>query len=273
MQLRSRLLLIDTLIVSDTRVTVNGLRHYLCDGVPKPLPSVTSILTATQSEETQRKLAAWNKLNPGVADQAATRGTWIHNSVENYLKGLRVVPPEAYRLYWQGMPELIDNLLGDGRVLWSEKPFNQPRWAKFVGDDGVGRIHYYDPQTGHGYAGCCDLIYMNAAGEIILADFKTSNGPYAARFPKKDQQLDDRIRKALISGVFKTKKTKLQLAAYKAAAEACLGIKILKTQIIVTTAVEEFNTQIFTFGPEEVERDEKAWFETVKHYYDLQEAA
>jgi len=258
--------------VSDTIVTVNGLRHYICNGVPKPLPSVTSILSATQSESTRKKLAHWNKMNPGGAEQAAERGTWIHNSVENYLRGLRVVPPEMYRLYWEGMPELLDNLLDGGRVLWSEQPFNQPAWSKYVGDDGVGRIHYYDPETGHGYAGCCDLIYMDRNAEIILADFKTSNGPYSARFPKKDQNLDEKTKKALISGVFKTKKTRLQLAAYKAAAEACLGIKIKKTQIIVTTAIKEYNTQIFTFNEEDVEKDEANWFEVVKQYYDNQNA-
>ena len=53
-------------------------------------------------------------MNPGGAEQAAERGTWIHNSVENYLRGLRVVPPEMYRLYWDGMPELLDNLLEGG---------------------------------------------------------------------------------------------------------------------------------------------------------------
>jgi len=254
--------------VSDTRVTVNGLRHYICNGVPVPLPSVTSILSATQTEETRKKLAHWNLMNPGVADQAAERGTWIHSSVENYLLGLKVVPPERYSPYWNGMPELLDELVSGGRVLWSEKPFNQPRWSSYVGDDGVGRIHYYDEKTGYGYAGCCDLIYMNQNAEIILADFKTSNGPYSARFPRKDAKVDEKTRKALISGVFKTKKTKLQLAAYKAAAEACLGIKIDKTQIIVTTAIEEFNTQIFTFGPEEVEKDEENWFQVVRQYYE-----
>lgn len=259
--------------MSDTRVTVNGLRHYICNGVPKPLPSVTSILSATQTEATRKKLAAWNLMNPGAADAAATRGTWIHNSVEDYLRGLRVIPSEQYRPYWEGMPELLDDLLDGGRVLWSEKPFNQPRWARYVGDDGVGRIHYYDEKTGHGYAGCCDLIYMNSNAEIILADFKTSNGPYAARFPNKNLKVDERTKKALISGVFKTKKTRLQLAAYKAAAEACLGIKVVKTQIIVTTAIKEFNTQVFTFGPEEVEKDEESWFQVVKQYYELNPAA
>jgi hypothetical protein len=212
-------------------------------------------------------------MNPGAADAAAERGTWIHNSVENYLRGLRVVPPQNYAPFWDGMPSLLDDLLEGGRVLWSEKPFNQPKWSQYVGDDGVGRIHYYDEKTGYGYAGCCDLIYMNSNAEIILADFKTSNGPYSARFPNKKTDIDDKTRKALISGVFKTKKTRLQLAAYKAAAEACLGIKIEKTQIIVTTAIKEFNTQIFTFGPNEVEKDEESWFQVVKDYYEQHQSA
>lgn len=258
--------------MQDTRVTINGLRHYLCNGVPKPLPSVTSILTATQSEEQQRKLAHWNKLNPGASDAAATRGTWIHNAVENYLSGLKVVPPDSYLPYWKGMPERLDEIMEGGRVLWSERPFNQPTWNKYVGDDGVGRIHYYDSITGYGYAGCCDLIYMDANAEIVLADFKTSNGPYAARFPNKNADIDDKTRKALIAGNFKTKKTRLQLAAYKLAAEECLGVKISKTQIIVTTAVEGFSTQVFTFGQKEIEKDEENWMQLVRKYYDIQQA-
>jgi hypothetical protein len=258
--------------VSETRVTINGLRHYICDGVPKPLPSVTSILTATQSEEQQRKLARWNDLNPGASAAAAERGTWIHNSVENHIRGLKVIPPNQYLPFWKGVPECLDDLLDGGRVLWSERPFNQPRWSKYVGDDGVGRIYYYDSVTGYGYAGCCDLIYMDKNAEIVLADFKTSNGPYAARFPKKDAPVDDKTRKALISGAFKTKKTRLQLAAYKLAAEACLGIKIAKTQILVTTAVENFSTQVFTFGENEILKDEAAWLALVRKYYDEQNA-
>ena len=208
-------------------------------------------------------------MNPGAADAAATRGTWIHNSVEDYLRGLKVIPSEQYKPYWKGVPELLDTLLQGSRVLWSEKPFNQPSWAKYVGDDGVGRIHYYDEATGHGYAGCCDLIYMDQNADIVLADFKTSNGPYSLRFPNKNQKIDDQMRKALISGVFKAKKTRLQLAAYKLAAEACLGLKITKTQIIVTTAIEEFNTQVFTFREEEVEEDCESWLQVLKHYYEL----
>jgi len=206
-------------------------------------------------------------MNPGVADQAAARGTWIHEATENHLRGLRVVPPESYQPFWTGVPERIDELMEGGRVLWSERPFNQPKWSKYVGEDGVGRIFYYDEDTRQGYAGCCDLIYMDHNAEIILADFKTSAGPYSSKFPNKKTNVDEKTKKALISGVFKVKKTRLQLAAYKLAAEACLGIKINKTQIIVSTPLEEYQTQVFTFGESEVEKDEIAWLNLVNKYY------
>jgi hypothetical protein len=67
--------------------------------------------------------------------------------------------------------------------------------------------------------------------------------------------------------VFKVKKTRLQLAAYKLAAEACLGIKISKTQIIVSTPIENYLTQVFTFGQSEVEKDEIAWLALVDKFF------
>ena len=254
--------------MSQTRLTLNGLRHYNCAGVPVPLASVTSILSATQSEETRKKLAHWNNLNPGVADKAAERGTWIHGATENHVRGLIVKPPREYEAYWKDLPEKMDELLEGGKVLWSEKPYTQPQWSKYVGEDGVGRIHYYDPQTQHGWAGCCDIIYRDMNGEIILGDFKTSTGPYSYKFPTKKANLNDKTRKALISGVFKLKKTQLQLAAYKLAAESCLDIKINKTQIIVSTAIPSFSVQVFTFGKDVVEKNEAQWKEIVRQYYE-----
>ena len=111
------------------------------------------------------------------------------------------------------------------------------------------------------------MIYMDNNAEIVLADFKTSAGPYSARFPNKKSNVDEKTKKALISGVFKVKKTRLQLAAYKLAAEACLGIKINKTQIIVSTPIDDYQTQVFTFGEAEVEKDELAWLALVDKFF------
>jgi hypothetical protein len=209
-------------------------------------------------------------MNPGALENAAARGTFVHNAVENWIRGLRVEPPREYFPYWEGMPERLTELLSDGKVLWSEKPYNQPQWSRYTGEDGVGRIHYYDEITGYGYAGCCDIIYIDGNGEVILGDFKTSAGPYSFRFPKAGVLMEDKLRKALISGVFKLKKTQLQLAAYKKAAESCLGIKIDKTQIIVSTPVPEFSVQVFTFGKNDIEKHEEQWMEVVKKFYNLQ---
>lgn len=206
-------------------------------------------------------------MNPGVMEKAAERGTWIHNAVENYIKGLVVAPPNEYKGYWDDMPQKLDELLEGGQVLWSEKPFNQPQWNKYVGDDGVGRIHWYDEHRDQGYAGCCDIIYRDSNGQIILGDFKTSLGPYSYKFPSTKIEIEDKLRKALISGVFKLKKTQLQLAAYKLAAERCLDIKIDKTQIIVSTALPDFSVQVFTFGENEIQKHEDQWLELLNKFY------
>lgn len=50
------------------------------------------------------------------------------------------------------------------------------------------------------------------------------------------------------------------------AAEACLGIKINKTQIIVSTPIEEYDTQVFTFGEAAVEKDEENWLQLVDKF-------
>ena len=212
-------------------------------------------------------------MNPGVADKAAERGTWIHSAVENYLMGLEVRPPKDFQPYWEGMPAQLDELLEDGTVLWSEKPINQPQWLKYVGEDGVGRIHYYDAKEQQGYAGCCDIIYRDKNGETILGDFKTSVGPYSYKFPRKSSNLAPEVKKALVSGVFKLKKTQLQLAAYTLAAENCLGIKVDKTQIIVSTPTTTWPVQVFTFSAKELEKHTESWLAILRAFYSDMAAA
>ena len=253
--------------MSQTRLTLDGLRHYICDGVHRPLPSVTSLLSATQTEEARKKLQNWGLQNPGVAEKAAERGSWIHNSVENHIRGLKVIPPKSYEPYWQDLPEKLAELLDGAKILWSEKPYNQPNWNKYVGEDGVGRLHYYDSETDEGYAGCPDIIYKDKNGEVILGDFKTSAGPYSTMFPNAKADIPETLKKSLISGVFKLKKTTLQLAAYRLAAERCLGVNITKTQIIVSTPVPEFSVQVFTFGETEIEKHTKSWKAVVREFY------
>ena len=73
-----------------TRALINGKRHYDV-GVHEKLPSVTTILQATQSDEKRKKLEEWRKrmgtqYADRVKDIAALRGTSMHSYLEGYIK-------------------------------------------------------------------------------------------------------------------------------------------------------------------------------------------
>src|SRR5210317_2244186 len=78
---------------TSTRALINGKRHYDV-GTEEKLPSVTTILSATQSEEKKESLAKWkqkvgeNKADQ-IRDQAAERGTIMHRIIEGHLLGQR----------------------------------------------------------------------------------------------------------------------------------------------------------------------------------------
>ena len=78
---------------TSTRALINGKRHYDV-GTHEKLPSVTTILQATQSEEKRKKLEEWRKRMGAqyadrVKDIAALRGTSMHTYLEGYIKGER----------------------------------------------------------------------------------------------------------------------------------------------------------------------------------------
>ena len=73
-----------------TRSTTDGLRTY--DVGNEKLPSVTTILSATQSTEKKESLARW-KASVGeeqatrIKEQAAARGTDMHTHLEHHILG------------------------------------------------------------------------------------------------------------------------------------------------------------------------------------------
>ena len=72
------------------RTLVGGKRHY--DIREEKLPSVTTILSACQSDEKKASLEAWRqRLGPKTADiardLAAERGTAMHKYLEAYIDG------------------------------------------------------------------------------------------------------------------------------------------------------------------------------------------
>ena len=71
------------------REMIDGKRHYEINGNEK-LPSVTTILSATQPIEKTESLAAW-RARVGedsatrIVDEAAARGTAMHKILEKYI--------------------------------------------------------------------------------------------------------------------------------------------------------------------------------------------
>ena len=85
---------------TSTRALIDGKRHY--DISDEKLPSVTTILSATQSEEKRKSLENWRKRMGAqyadrVKDIAALRGTSMHSYLEGYIKKrVGVLPPTLY---------------------------------------------------------------------------------------------------------------------------------------------------------------------------------
>ena len=107
-----------------------GRRHYAVDN--QKLPSVTTILSHTQSKEKQDSLAAWQarvgKENADrIKDQAASRGTAMHTLLEHYLMGekhadLTDVGQEAtmmaQKVIDEGIKGSLSEIWGSEVTLW-----------------------------------------------------------------------------------------------------------------------------------------------------------
>ena len=82
---------IDKFIYPGThREMIEGKRHYVID--EEKLPSVTTILAATQSEEKRKKLAEWRaregaKKADQIKQRAANRGSTMHKILEHRILG------------------------------------------------------------------------------------------------------------------------------------------------------------------------------------------
>ena len=142
------------------RSLIDDQRHY--DIYGDKLPSVTTILQATQTEEKKAILAKW-KQNVGeikadqIRDQAAARGTIMHRIIEGYITG-------------EGHADLSD--LGQAAGIMAQTIFKEG--LKGSMDEIWGsEITLYYPGL---YAGACDLAGIYEGQEAII-DFKQSNRP------------------------------------------------------------------------------------------------
>jgi len=221
------------------RTTIDGKRHYVLP-TGDNVPSVTTILDKTKSQESRDALNNWKKRvgerqAQEIVSSAANRGTRMHSYLEHYVKT-------------DNMKDLPGN------------PFAQPSWfmAAQIILEGFDRINevwgvevpvYYSGL----YAGTTDCVGVWKGAPAIL-DFKQSNKV------KKRENIGDYF---------------IQLAAYAAAHNNTHGTDISTGVILMAVQPRLLEDQTYS-RPEYlefvVEGDEfqywtEEWNKRVELYY------
>ena len=216
------------------------------------MPSVTTVLSATETEKSKAGLRTWQKNNPGALEEASKRGSAIHKCCEDYIRGLPIDCPPEYSGFWSGISTYLDWF---DIIHWSERPLRKD-WYHLRSED---KEVAYVWSTEHLYAGCPDLI-GEIGGVRVIADFKTSNAPYSNCFPDRG----DRIG---FGGFRKYQKCAQQMAAYRLALEERTGYRCDVALIIATT--EETTQGIFIDG-DQMELYESRFLKRAKQFHDME---
>ena len=208
------------------RSLIQGKRHY--DIEQTKLPSVTTIISATQSEEKRQALANW-KARVGaqgadrIRDVAALRGTAMHTFLDAYIQGtghkdLTSIGKEAEPMAQQ----IINQGLGDLSEIWGSE------------------VVLYYPEL---YAGATDVVGIYNGRESII-DFKQTNKP------KRREWIDDYF---------------IQLAAYAMAHNYVYQTKIQSGVILMCSKDGFF--QKFEVSDKEFVGHQHAFLRKVDEYY------
>ena len=150
-----------------TRSLIEGNRHY--DINQEMLPSVTTIISATQSDEKKASLANWRqKVGENEAERikntAAARGTLMHSFLEYYVRGDKLLDLSDEGQVASGMGQvIIDQGFSELKEIWGSE------------------VTLFYPGL---YAGSTDLCGIYSGRESII-DFKQTNKP------KRKEWIDD----------------------------------------------------------------------------------
>ena len=231
--------------------TPAGYRKYLCSGLY--LPSVTTVLSATETEKAKAGLRTWQANNPGALEAAGARGSAIHKCCEDHIRGIPIDCPEEYQGFWNGMPQYLDWF---DTIHWSERPLRRD-WYHLRSDDKEVSFVW---STEHKYAGCPDLI-GEIGGVKVIADFKTSNGPYMNRFPDRGDRMG-------FGGFRKYQKCAQQMAAYRLALAERTGYRCDVALIIVST---ESITQGIFIDSDQMELYESRFLKRANQFHEMEQ--
>jgi len=212
------------------RETIDGKRHYAIKS--EKLPSVTTILSATQDPSKTAGLDAWRKRMgeenaTRIVDESAARGTAMHKILEKYILeegylDLTQVGKEAHNMAIRVIEQGLCNV------------------TEYYGLECT----LFYPGL---YAGATDLI-AHHKGEMAVVDFKQTNKP------KKREWIEDYCT---------------QLAAYGMAHDYMHKTDISKA-VIMMCSKDNFY-QEFVIKGDEYRQYKYKWLERVSQFYEQRE--
>lgn len=211
------------------KVEIDGKRRYATPDGEK-LPSVTTILEATKSEESKKALQEWrnrvgHKKAQEITTEAAGRGTRMHKWIEDYIKTGSIGEPGSNPYSIQSH-QMAQSIIYQGLSKCNEY------WGT--------EVPLYFPKI---YAGTTDLVGVHDGSEAIM-DHKQSNKL------KKKEWIDDYF---------------IQLAAYAIAHNEVHGTKIRKGVIFMCTADNIY--QEFIIEGSEFDQWTNRWYKKLEEFY------
>ena len=208
------------------REMVEGQRHYILN--KEKLPSVTTILSATQSAEKRESLQKWrDRVGEAeatrIVDSAGARGTAMHKILEKYVLGEgyldeTTVGKQAHNMALQVIQSGLSNV------------------TEYYGTECT----LYYPGL---YAGQTDLVAIHK-GEDAIIDFKQTNKP------KRREWIEDYC---------------LQLAAYAMAHNFIYKTKITKGVVMMCSKDNYY--QEFVIEGAEFQKYKHNFLRRVDEYY------
>ena len=212
---------------SSVRALYNGKRLY--DVNNEKLPSVTTILNETQSEEKKASLQAWkdrvgHKQAELISKEATNRGSSMHDYLEKFLRG-----------------KLNLDLLGDNtrERLMADQIIENGLRNKLDEIWGCEATLYYPGK----FAGAADCIGVYEKKETII-DFKQSNKP------KKEEWIEDYY---------------LQCAAYSLAHNVVYNTNI--NQAVILLCTKDIVFQRFIVDGDKLKMYQDKFLQKVEQYY------
>lgn len=220
------------------RTIEDGKRFYETPG--GRLPSVTTVLEKTKTEEKKQALQEWRRrVGPvqaqAITKEAANRGTRMHTYLEHYVQTGELKDRGSNPFSWAShamAQTIIDHGLAQCQEFWGTE------------------VPMYFPKI---YAGTTDLVGVHQNQEAIM-DHKQTNRP------KRREWIDDYF---------------LQLAAYAAAHNEVYGTKINKGVVFMCVAPREIEPGIFekpqyqefVLEGTEFASYTQQWWKRVEEYY------